>query len=333
MTPIEPFPSLRLSVLLPVWNERQHIGPAVAAFRALRYRPRELVLCAGGPDGSYAEAGRCAGDDIVVLQQHPGEGKQRALECCFAASRGEILFLTDADARLTDAAVEATVGPLLSGVVEAATGTRRPLVEQQGQALVAYQWAIELAGNARMPDPSPGLLGSNAALTRRAAEAIGGFHWAAPTGTDYSLACRLRGAGYPIRLVRESAMPVAFATTLRDYSRQRARWLRTPLLAGWSQGDMAVLRQSLQPVALGLLFLLLPWLPGPLRRPGRMSWCLLFLTGWLRRLAHVRAAPPEVRAVFRPRRWPLLGVYTAIDLVTWARAGIECVVPSWRGRW
>jgi cellulose synthase/poly-beta-1,6-N-acetylglucosamine synthase-like glycosyltransferase len=322
-----------LSFLVPVWNERRHIAAFVAAYRGLGYEPRELVLCAGGPDGSLAEALRWRAPDVLVLEQRPGEGKQRALGRCFAACRGDLLFLTDADARLDDQAVEATLQPILSGQAQAATGTRLPRPEQRGVPIVAYQWALEAAGNARIGEYSSGMLGSNAALTRAAAEAAGSFSWEALTGTDYALACRLRRAGIAIRFVPESRMPVGLAMNLRSYGRQRARWLRNLVLVGRRYGDWPVVRQGVQPMLIGAAFALLPLAPGRLRRPALALWIALILTAWRRRVAHVRAAPAEARAAFPGRLELRLLGYAALDMLTWSRAAVETVVPAWRGRW
>jgi cellulose synthase/poly-beta-1,6-N-acetylglucosamine synthase-like glycosyltransferase len=323
----------RLSVLVPIWEERARIAGLVAAFHALAYQPRELVLCAGGPDGSYIEALRFRAPNVVVLEQSPGEGKQRALERCFRACHGDILFLTDADARPTAAAVAATLAPILAGEAEAATGAREPLAELRSLPIIAYQWALEIAGDAAIPDLSPGMLGSNAALTRHAAIRAGSFAWDAATGTDYSLACRLRAAGVGIRFVRSSRMPVGLATNLRAYSRQRSRWLRNLVLVGRRYRDWAAVCQGIQPMVLGALFVVLPFVPGLLRRPARIVWLTALAAGWWRRIGYIRAAPPAVGLAFPPRRWPLLLLYTLVDFSTWARAGAECAVPAWRGRW
>lgn len=322
-----------LSVLVPIWNERHLITVLVAAIRVLAYQPRELVLCAGGPDGSYAEAQRFAAPDVVVLEQQAGEGKQRALERCFRASRGDILFLTDADARPTEDAVAATLAPILAGEVEAATGTREPLPELRALPLIAYQWALEVAGSAAIPDASSGMLGSNAALTRHAAVRAGSFAWEAATGTDYTLACHLRAAGFTIRFVRASHMPVGLAITLQDYSRQRSRWLRNLVLVGRRYDDRTVVRQGIRPMLLGIVFVILPLTPGRLRRIALLFWLTALFTGWRRRIGYVQAAPLAVRLVLPRRRWPLLLLYTVIDFSTWARAAVEAVVPAWRGRW
>jgi cellulose synthase/poly-beta-1,6-N-acetylglucosamine synthase-like glycosyltransferase len=87
----------RVSFLVPAWNEAQHIQACLGSILALRYPEKELVVCAGGEDGSYTLAKRFEGPEVIVLKQQPGEGKQCALRRCFANSTGEIIFLTDAD--------------------------------------------------------------------------------------------------------------------------------------------------------------------------------------------------------------------------------------------
>ncbi|MCL4509418.1 MAG: glycosyltransferase [Chloroflexi bacterium] len=321
-----------VSVLLPIWCEREHIPAAVAAFRALRYASKELVLCAGGHDRSYEEALRFAATDVVVLEQKSGEGKQHALAKCLAASHGTVLFLTDADARLTDESFQATLSPILQGEVEAATGPRAPWPELRLLPIIAYQWAIEEAGNAQIPDDCTGLLGSNVALTREAAERAGGFGWEARTGTDLSLAYQLRRTGARIRYVRGHPMSVALATTARDYSRQRSRWLRNLVLHGRRFNDAQLERQGLIAMATGLGFWVLV-LPGPAKRVRHLIWLILFGYGFKRRLDYIARAPREAKDVLTLDKWPLIAFYMLLDYFTWARAAIETANPRWRDRW
>ncbi|MCL4541963.1 MAG: glycosyltransferase family 2 protein [Chloroflexi bacterium] len=320
-----------VSILVPIWNERANVPTLIASFQRLAYHPCELVLCAGGADGSFEEASRYAGERIIVIRQEAGEGKQRALARCFAASHGELLFLTDADARLTDAAFSSTLKPLFTGVYEAATGPRAPLPEQMALPIIAYQWALEVAGNAQFGQESAGMLGSNAALTRTVAERVGSFGWEARTGTDLSLALRLRQHGIRIRYVPDHPMPVALATTVRDYSRQRSRWLRNLLLIGRRYDDRQLQRQALVSMGLGLSFWLL-LLPGPYFRKRSLLWCALLTYGVYRRSLYVKRSPEIVQRMLR-WRLDLLLFYCLVDFFTWMRAGLEALFPQWRGRW
>jgi cellulose synthase/poly-beta-1,6-N-acetylglucosamine synthase-like glycosyltransferase len=320
-----------VSILVPIWNERANVSTLIASFQRLTYHPCELVLCVGGTDGSFEEASRYVSEQIIVLQQVAGEGKQRALARCFAASHGELLFLTDADARLTDDAFLSTLHPLLSGEYKAATGPRAPLPEQMALPIIAYQWTLEIAGNTQFGQESIGILGSNAALTRTAAESAGNFEWEARTGTDLSLALRLRQHGIRIRYVPDHPMPVALATTVRDYSRQRSRWLRNLLLIGHRYNNRPLQCQALLSMSLGLSFWLL-LLPGPYFHKRILLWCALLTYGVYRRSQYVKRSPEIARHVLR-RRLDLLLFYCLVDFFTWMRAGLEVLLPQWRGRW
>jgi hypothetical protein len=123
------------------------------------------------------------------------------------------------------------------------------------------------------------------------------------------------------------------ALNLRDYSRQRSRWLRNLLIIGRRYGDREVVLQALHPMAIGAAFVLLPFFAGRWRTPGRLLALTLWLTAWQRRIHYVRQGPPEARAVLRPSRYALLALYALVDLLTWARALIETLHPSWRKRW
>src|SRR5205823_4146563 len=103
----------------------QHIESVLV----LSYPDKEYILSAGGSDGTYAIARRYEERGVVVLEQQPGEGKQRALRQCFRQATGEIIFFTDADCLLDDESFERLIIPLANGEAEAATGTARPFPE------------------------------------------------------------------------------------------------------------------------------------------------------------------------------------------------------------
>src|SRR5262249_30835549 len=158
------------------------------------YPDKELVLCAGG--GAFEAAANVAGQGVVLLEQRPGEGKWSALRRSLELATGEIIFLTDADCVLKDAAFEATLAPVLAGETDVATGHSVPFPDDEARsALVAYQGDEQRYLNALSGGESLGLHGRNAAMRRTALEAAGGFSGAVATGTDYALARRLRAAG------------------------------------------------------------------------------------------------------------------------------------------
>jgi len=140
LPPIEGWEHLpKVSVLVAAWNEASEIGKLIESFQSLRYPARELILCAGGQDGTYEKALSLVAPNVIVLEQMPGEGKQRALRRCLRQSDGVVIFLTDADCRLDDACFEATLYPVACGGEQASSGFHRPYPEQITKPFVRYR--------------------------------------------------------------------------------------------------------------------------------------------------------------------------------------------------
>ena len=245
----------RVSFLVPAWNARDHIPEFLAAYRALEYPEKELILCAGGPDGSYAVAKALEGEGVTVLEQHAGEGKQRALARCYARATGRLLYLTDIDCRPSDAVVGAVLEPLLRGEAPAATGPSRPLDAQLQRPFVQLEWAVERMPLPETVTPVTGLLGRNAAVTREALEAAGGFATPAPSGTDYTLAKELERAGQRILFVPGAYMPSEYPERLGVYVHKQARWVRNVFVLGWRYRAWLEVRAVARTLALPYLLL------------------------------------------------------------------------------
>jgi glycosyltransferase involved in cell wall biosynthesis len=130
-----------VSVLVAAWNEARLIERCLDSLLAIDWPELEIVVCAGGNDITYDLALQYASDQIIVLEQRPGEGKQAALRKCFAESRGEIIYFTDADCLVNEQSIRAVISPILSGEFLAATGHSVPLPEQESNNLVRFQWA------------------------------------------------------------------------------------------------------------------------------------------------------------------------------------------------
>lgn len=331
-----PLPELartpKVSALVAAWNEADHIDGHIESFLALRYPDIELILCAGGSDDTYARALRYAGERVTVLEQQPGEGKQRALARCLEQATGELIYLTDADCLFDDEALTRLLAPVVDGEVEVATGASRPLDEQLEQLLPRHLWATDLASDARRPVASDGILGRNVALTREALSCTGNLSYPAPTGTDYQLAKRLLCAGLPIRFVRESVVPTVYPETFTTYRRQRSRWLRNLLIYGPAYGAGQDVAATQRTIAIGLAMLLLP-LVGLRYGPLLLLWLLLLVHGMLARLRYLSfSALLSDRPV--PRRLSAaVPALTLIDMVTWASPVVDLLDTRRRLQW
>jgi len=234
--PAEPGPFLDsrpVSFLVAAWNAAEDIGPFLEAYAALDLPAKELVLCAGGTDGTWeAAVSAPSGPDVVVIRQEPGDGKQGALARCWGHARGEIIYLTDIDCRPTTRGVARMLTVLRTDRASAVSGGVIPLARDLRHPLVRVRAAIDAYVEAGSVRPIKGLRGCNAALTRAALDSVGGFRVEAPSGTDYTLAQELRARGHTILHVPGAAMATRYPATVRGYVRQQRRWLRNVFRLG-----------------------------------------------------------------------------------------------------
>jgi poly-beta-1,6-N-acetyl-D-glucosamine synthase len=323
----------KVSALVAAWNEHDHIDAHIRSFLVLPYPDIELILCAGGADDTLERARRYASARVIVLEQRPGEGKQRALARCLEHAAGEIIYLTDADCRYVGDALARLIAPLVEDGEQASTGGSRPLDEQTSRLLPNYLWASDVVASVRNSTYSEGLLGRNAAVTRAALERSGGLNFVAHTGTDYHLARRLIGSGIAIRYVGESVVPTEYPETLGVYRRKQSRWLRNLLLYGPRYGATRDVRATLRTIATGVLMLLAPLMALVVGSGALVLWSLLLTQAVCAKLRYI---------LFTARlyQWPIplrplagLVPLTLIDFVVWALPIFDLLSARWRDQW
>jgi cellulose synthase/poly-beta-1,6-N-acetylglucosamine synthase-like glycosyltransferase len=326
-----------VSVLVPAWNAAATLDRCLASLLAIDHPPSEVIVCAGGKDGTWEVAKRAAEAHprrITLIAQRAGGGKQGALRDCLARARGDILYLTDADCVVPPDTLRRLVKVVAEGEADAATGRYDPFPEQVDDPWVRHQWATLSAGNRGRSAEATGLTGANSAVSRAAAEAAGGFREAVPIGTDYHLAKTLLGAGRRIRFV-PAPVRTHYPEGLGPYVRQQSRWLRNilihgPRFAAWSE-VCAVVRT----ITLGLGLLLWPLSWRWTRQPGAAIWLLTL--GWMARVRHHRQRNLEREEGLRPARawtaWWRATAYAAVDIIAWAYPIVDLARPRWRLRW
>jgi len=330
--PLEEWPALPLvSVLVAAWNEEEFVQRHIESFLALRYPHKELVLCAGGNDGTYEIARRRAGEGVVVLEQQAGEGKQAALRRCLAEAGGELIFLTDADCLLNDEAFTRTLAPLVLEREAAATGRSRPLAEQLAEPFTVYQWCTDIYVAAQYGDYVPGLLGRNCAVTRRALEQIDGFKVNVRTGTDYHMAKSLLKQGYRIRYVGDSTIESRYPASVRSYWRRQSRWVRNLIVQGPAFGDYDLVKAALRTSLIGVMMLGLPlfvlWI-GPV---AVVLWAILFGQSFLAKLRYARFAQLDRRVPVGVAQIVMTPVFMIVDYIAWTLPLVDLMLH--RRRW
>ena len=323
----------KVTVLVAAWNESSNIEAHIQSFKQLRYPKKEMVLCVGGEDGSYDQAAQYASDDIRVLLQHFGEGKQKALHRSFNETTGDIIFLTDADCFLKDDAFEQTIYSIVMGQDTVCTGSSRPAFAQMAHPFIFSQATTQLYSAMHTAEYGAGLLGRNCALTRDVLINSDGLAAHAPTGTDYVLAKMIDRAGYAIRQQPHSQVVTAYPLTVGGYLRQQRRWLRNVALYGRFYHATNEMRASLITSLTGLVMLVLPLLALFVSPLLFVVWGLLL---WQALLSRLRYLAFGSRVWKRPLRsadilWQIPLLF--IDFFAWVQPLGDYLRPARRQDW
>lgn len=312
-----------VSVLVAAWNEADIVERHVESFMGLRYPNKELVLCAGGEDGTYGLAERYKGARVKVLEQLAGEGKQRALARAFPVTRGEIIFLTDADCLLSDEAFERTVYPIAIGLEQVCTGGSRPLPEQLENPFVFSQAANQIYSSFRKTDYVRGLLGRNSAVERDLLELSQGLSVPASSGTDYVLAKMLLRTGARIRHDPHSQVATRYPSTRSGYIGQQRRWLHNVAYHGRRFEAADEVNASYRTSLVGLVMLLLP-LTGFLFRPSLLVvWSVLVVQALLARVRYLAFAGVMLNRAVKPADIVLQECLLGLDILVWSRTLLD----------
>jgi glycosyltransferase involved in cell wall biosynthesis len=124
-TPL-PADELLLSVLIPVYNERNTIHTILDAVHAVPVRKQVICVDDFSTDGTREELQRLhAAGRIDVLQLHPhNKGKGAAIRTALAASTGNVVIVQDADLEYDPADWPGMLEPIMDGRADAVFGSR-----------------------------------------------------------------------------------------------------------------------------------------------------------------------------------------------------------------
>jgi len=133
--------SLPLSIIMPVFNERETV--ASIAQRVLAEVPVALELIIvddGSTDGSAEIIDALARNDSRILALHKTNGgKTSALKAGFERSRGEIVIIQDADLEYDPAEIRHVLQPIVENHADVVYGSRF-LVRRASRVLYFYHY-------------------------------------------------------------------------------------------------------------------------------------------------------------------------------------------------
>jgi glycosyltransferase involved in cell wall biosynthesis len=117
---------MKVSVVVPCFNERETIEKIIAAVRASPLQDFEIIVVDdGSTDGSTTVLKEKIAPvvDRIIYQPH-NCGKGAALRAGFVAASGDVIIVQDADLEYDPADYPALLEPILSGEADAVFGSR-----------------------------------------------------------------------------------------------------------------------------------------------------------------------------------------------------------------
>jgi glycosyltransferase involved in cell wall biosynthesis len=117
---------MKLSVVMPVYNEARTIEDILARVRAVPVDKEVIVVDDGSTDGTRERLQKAAQnhDGLVVLFHTENRGKGAALRTGFSAVTGDIVVIQDADLEYDPAEYPTLMQPIVDGRADVVYGSR-----------------------------------------------------------------------------------------------------------------------------------------------------------------------------------------------------------------
>ncbi len=113
-----------LSVVIPVFNERDTIEELLRRVQAVSIDKEVIVVDDGSTDGTKEFLQSLRPDPVRVLLQEPNRGKGAALRRGFREARGDIILIQDADLEYDPHDYPRLLEPIVRGTADVVYGSR-----------------------------------------------------------------------------------------------------------------------------------------------------------------------------------------------------------------
>lgn len=313
----------RVTVLMPVRNEEEHVVAAVRSVLDQSCQPREVLVIDALSTDRTVERVASIGDDRVRVLSNPRRTIPAALNIGLAEAGGDVVARVDAHAQVNREYLEIGLGHLRDDDVAAVGGIRIAVAQSPtGQAIAAALSSPFGVGNSinHYADAAQDTDHASFGLYRtEVARAVGGWDENLLVNEDVDFDHRIRQAGHRIRFDPGMHILWHVRETLPDFARQYRRYGRGKAAMVRKNGRSAVrLRHLAAPALVGLLAA--GGTAALVRRPGLAASAVLPYAAALG-LATVRTAGAHQASV-PVARTRLIGAFATMHL-TWGLGFLE----------
>ena len=138
---------MRVSVLIPVYNERDTVAETIARVRASPVEKEIIVIDDASTDDTAEIVASLAGPDLKLVRQLRNQGKGAAIRRGLEEVTGEIVLIQDADLEYDPADYPALIAPIAAGEATVVYGTRAPRFEGMRWPHRAFNWLAAALAN------------------------------------------------------------------------------------------------------------------------------------------------------------------------------------------
>ena len=117
---------MKVSVIIPVYNERDTIAETLARVRKAAVDKEIIVVDDASSDGTPGIVESFPGPDLKLVRQPRNQGKGAAIRRGLEEASGEVILIQDADLEYDPADYPKLIAPIEAGEAEVVYGTRAP---------------------------------------------------------------------------------------------------------------------------------------------------------------------------------------------------------------
>ena len=128
---------ITLSIVIPVYNERETISDILTAVEATPFRKEIIVVDDGSSDGTRELLAAMQYANLKVILHDRNQGKGAALQTGFSHATGDIIIIQDADLEYDPEEYPVLLKPILDGKADVVYGSR---FAGHGAHRVIYFW-------------------------------------------------------------------------------------------------------------------------------------------------------------------------------------------------